>query len=54
MPTPQAPIQSGYGARTEAAEALGGRRLDGKLAIVTGGYSGLGLETTRLPAPARA
>ncbi len=54
MPTPQAPINSGYGMRTEAREALGGRRLDGKVAIVTGGYSGLGLETTRALAGAGA
>ncbi len=54
MSTPQAPIPSGYGARTEAREALGGRRLDGKLAIVTGGYSGLGLETTKALADAGA
>jgi NAD(P)-dependent dehydrogenase (short-subunit alcohol dehydrogenase family) len=47
MPTPQAPINSGYGMRTEAREATGGRDLKGKVAIVTGGYSGLGLETTR-------
>lgn len=47
MSTPQAPINSGYGMRTTAREALGGRKLDGKVAIVTGGYSGLGLETTR-------
>ena len=54
MPTAQNPINSGYGMRTEAREALGGRRLDGKLAIVTGGYSGLGLETTRALAEAGA
>lgn len=54
MTTPQAPIGSGYGMRTEAREALGGRKLDGKLAIVTGGYSGLGLETTRALAGAGA
>lgn len=52
--TAQAPINSGYGMRTEAREALGGRRLDGKVAIVTGGYSGLGLETTRALADAGA
>ncbi len=52
--TAQAPINSGYGMRTEAREALGGRRLDGKVAIVTGGYSGLGLETTRALAEAGA
>jgi NAD(P)-dependent dehydrogenase (short-subunit alcohol dehydrogenase family) len=54
MPTPQVPINSGYGMRTEAREALGGRDLSGKVAIVTGGYSGLGLETTRALAEAGA
>jgi NAD(P)-dependent dehydrogenase (short-subunit alcohol dehydrogenase family) len=54
MSTPQRPIPSGLGARTEAREALGGARLDGKIAIVTGGYSGLGLETTRALAGAGA
>jgi NAD(P)-dependent dehydrogenase (short-subunit alcohol dehydrogenase family) len=54
MPTAQAPISSGYGMRTEAREAMGGRDLKGKVAIVTGGYSGLGLETTRALAEAGA
>jgi NAD(P)-dependent dehydrogenase (short-subunit alcohol dehydrogenase family) len=45
--TPQQPLGSGFGARTTAAEALDGIDLSGRLAIVTGGYSGLGLETTR-------
>lgn len=54
MPTAQQPMNSGYGLRTEAREALGGRDLTGKVAIVTGGYSGLGLETTRALAGAGA
>ncbi|CAI6037707.1 oxidoreductase [Cohnella sp. JJ-181] len=52
--TPQAPIPSGFGSETTAAEALGGRDLSGKIAIVTGGYSGLGLETARVLAGAGA
>ena len=52
--TPQAPIPSGYGAQTTAREVLGGRRLDGMTAIVTGGYAGIGLETTRVLAEAGA
>jgi NAD(P)-dependent dehydrogenase (short-subunit alcohol dehydrogenase family) len=54
MPTEQKPINSGYGMRTEASEALGGRDLTGNVAIVTGGYSGLGLETTKALAGAGA
>src|SRR3954470_11530950 len=45
MRTPQAPLGSGFGYRTTAAEVLAGIDLRGRLAIVTGGYSGLGLET---------
>jgi NAD(P)-dependent dehydrogenase (short-subunit alcohol dehydrogenase family) len=47
MSTPQHPIHSGFGYRTTAAEVLEGIDLAGRLAVVTGGYSGLGLETTR-------
>ncbi len=54
MTTPQMPINSGYGMRTEARDALGGRVLSGKIAVVTGGYSGLGLETTKALAAAGA
>ena len=52
--TQQAPIHSGLGARTTAREALGERRLEGLVAIVTGGYTGVGLETTRVLAAAGA
>ncbi|HVV87361.1 MAG TPA: SDR family NAD(P)-dependent oxidoreductase [Kofleriaceae bacterium] len=52
--TEQQPLPSGFGARTTAAEVLGGRRLDGVTAIVTGGYAGIGLETTRVLAAAGA
>jgi NAD(P)-dependent dehydrogenase (short-subunit alcohol dehydrogenase family) len=47
MTTAQHRIGSGFGHRTTAAEVLNGIDLSGRLAIVTGGYSGLGLETTR-------
>jgi NAD(P)-dependent dehydrogenase (short-subunit alcohol dehydrogenase family) len=47
MRTPQQPIGSGFGYRSTAAEVLDGIDLSGRLAIVTGGYSGLGLETVR-------
>jgi NAD(P)-dependent dehydrogenase (short-subunit alcohol dehydrogenase family) len=47
MTTAQRKIGSGFGARSTATEVLCGSDLSGKLAIVTGGYSGLGRETTR-------
>jgi NAD(P)-dependent dehydrogenase (short-subunit alcohol dehydrogenase family) len=43
----QTPLGTGFGPRTSAWEVLGGSRLDGCVAIVTGGYAGVGLETTR-------
>jgi NAD(P)-dependent dehydrogenase (short-subunit alcohol dehydrogenase family) len=54
MTTPQRIIGSGFGARSTADDVLNGIDLAGKLAIVTGGYSGLGLETTRALARAGA
>jgi NAD(P)-dependent dehydrogenase (short-subunit alcohol dehydrogenase family) len=47
MSTPQKPLGSGFGARSTAAEVVAGIDLTGRLAVVTGGYSGLGLETVR-------
>jgi NAD(P)-dependent dehydrogenase (short-subunit alcohol dehydrogenase family) len=47
MSTPQHKIGSGFGHGSTADEVLSGIDLTGKLALVTGGYSGLGLETTR-------
>src|SRR6516165_3582941 len=44
--TPQHPIGSGCGAETTATEVIRGIDLSGKTAIVTGGYSGIGLQTT--------
>ena len=52
--TVQAPIASPFGMRSTAAEVIAGINLAGKTALVTGGYSGLGLETVRALAGAGA
>lgn len=54
MTTPQRRIGSGFGHRSTADEVLAGIDLSGRTALVTGGYSGIGLETTRALARAGA
>lgn len=45
--TQQAPLPSGYGMRSTASDVIAGISLSGKTALVTGGYSGLGLATVK-------
>lgn len=47
MTSAQAPLPSGFGPHTTAREAIAGLDLRGKNVIVTGGYSGLGLEAAK-------
>ncbi|HBS31685.1 MAG TPA: oxidoreductase, partial [Parvularcula sp.] len=47
-------INSGFSAKSTAAEVVRGVDLSGKSAIVTGGYSGIGVETARALASAGA
>jgi NAD(P)-dependent dehydrogenase (short-subunit alcohol dehydrogenase family) len=54
MPTPQQPIGSGFDAASTTDDVIAGIDLSGKVAIVTGGYSGLGRETARTLAAAGA
>ncbi|MCO5995735.1 oxidoreductase [Actinoallomurus rhizosphaericola] len=46
-PTAQRPIASGFTAGSTATDVLEGIDLNGRLAVVTGGYSGVGLEDVR-------
>ncbi len=50
----QKPIGSGFGAKSTAQEVLAGKGLAGKNVIVTGGYSGIGIEAVKALAAAGA
>lgn len=52
--TDQTPINSPSHAKSTAAEVINGVDLSGKFAVVTGGYSGIGVETVRAVASAGA
>jgi NAD(P)-dependent dehydrogenase (short-subunit alcohol dehydrogenase family) len=50
----QQPLGSGFSATSTASEVLNGKNLTGTTVIITGGYAGIGLETTRVLAEAGA
>ncbi|MEQ9504940.1 MAG: oxidoreductase [Hyphomonas sp.] len=52
--TDQVPVGSGFHAKSTAAEVVSGIDLSGRNVIVTGGYSGIGIETVRALAGAGA
>ncbi len=53
-PQDQKPVGSGFHAKSTAAEVIAGIDLSGQTAVVTGGYSGIGIETVRALAGAGA
>ncbi len=52
--TSQTPIDSKFNAKSSAEQVITDIDLNGKVAIVTGGYAGVGLETTRVLSAAGA
>lgn len=54
MTTQQEPIQSEFGETSTASQVINGIDLNGKIIIVTGGHSGIGLETTKILSEAGA
>lgn len=50
----QQPTGSGFNASSSASDVIKGINLEGKIAIVTGGYAGIGLETARILSAAGA
>src|SRR3981081_1881026 len=48
MHTEQKPLPSGFGPEKAGEEVVAGTELRGKVAVVTGGHAGIGLETTRV------
>lgn len=52
--TSQTPLDSGFDLRSTPSDVLAGQDLSGTFVVLTGGYSGLGLETARALATAGA